>query len=249
MTDLLLISTVTGLTTVVGAVIMLFSGKPGRKLLAFYLGLSAGIMTLVIFIDLLPASLRDGDVYGTFLGSAIGAVFLMAVHLIVVKVSREKRWAPPDEANPGDEEWRKAGWLMAIALAFHHIPEGTAIGAGFHTHRHVGILIALSMSLHNIPEGIGLAAPLLMSGMGRWRILRLSFLISLCIPAGALIGEWYLTSTPQAITFGMAFAAGSMGYIVWKEIAPSGLRMHTLSAQAGMLASLLVMFLLHHVVP
>lgn len=241
MSELLFISTLTGLTTMVGAGATLFVGTPGKKLMAFYLGLSAGMMALVTALDLLPASLRDGDVYGTLLGAAMGLIFLMVVQKLM------DRFYPHHHVGEMNAtSWRKSGWMMTMAIALHHIPEGIAIGAGFHAHHSIGAMIALSMSLHNIPEGIGLSAPLLMGELGRWRILFISFLISLCIPLGAWLGELYFTATPQAITFGMAFACGAMAYIIIKEMGPTSLRLHPLSAQIGMVVSLIAMLLLHN---
>ncbi|WCK54360.1 ZIP family metal transporter [Aneurinibacillus sp. Ricciae_BoGa-3] len=241
MTETVFISMMTGLTTLLGSMVILFIGPPGRKLLAFYLGLSAGVMTLVIFVDLLPASLRDEDVYGALLGCCAGVACLMFVHKAADFAQRKTG----NGRNDSEGMWRKAGWMMTIAIAMHHIPEGIAIGAGFQAHESIGVMIALSMSLHNIPEGIGFTVPLLMGRIPKLVILLLAFIISLCIPLGAWLGELYFSSTPWAITFGLAFAAGAMAYIVWKEIAPSGLKQDRLSAQAGMLAGLAVMVALH----
>lgn len=241
MSELIFISTLTGLTTMVGAGSTLFVGTPGKKLMAFYLGLSAGMMVLVTALDLLPASLKDGDVYGTFLGVAMGLVFLMIVQKLM------DRFYPHQHSGEMNvSSWRRSGWMMTLAIAFHHIPEGIAIGAGFHAHHSIGAMIALSMSLHNIPEGIGLSAPLMMGELGKLRILLISFFISLCIPLGAWIGELYFTSTPHAITFGLAFASGAMAYIVLKEMGPTSLRLHPLSAQIGMVVSLIAMLVLHN---
>jgi ZIP family zinc transporter len=242
MSELLIISTLTGLTTLIGAVATLFIGTPGKKLMAFYLGLSTGMMTLVSVIDLLPASLRNGDLYGTLLGVCMGLIFLLVVQKMM------NRFYPHPHLELVEQDsslWRKTGWMMAIAIALHHIPEGIAIGAGFHAHHSIGAMIALSMSLHNIPEGIGLSAPLILGQLGRLRILIIAFLISLCIPLGAWLGELYFTSSPQAITFGMAFACGAMGYIIVKEMGPASIRLHPVSAQLGMFVSLIAMVILH----
>ncbi|CEH30718.1 ZIP family metal transporter [Aneurinibacillus migulanus] len=241
MNELLLISMGTGLTTVIGALLTLVMGMPGRRLMAFYLGMSAGIMALVILADLLPAALQEGKWYGVLLGMSVGVLLLRLLH--------HNRGAHESDSKEGykrtSRDWRGAGWLMAAALALHHVPEGIAIGAGFQAHHSAGVMIALSMSLHNIPEGIGLAAPFLLGKMRRRSILLLAFLISLSIPAGAWLGGLYFMSSPEAITFGMSFAIGAMAYLVWKELGPTGLAMHRLSAQFGMLLSLIAMALLH----
>ncbi|WCN38046.1 ZIP family metal transporter [Aneurinibacillus uraniidurans] len=243
MIELLVISTVTGLTTVAGALTTLLAGKPGTKLMAFYLGLSAGIMALVIVADLLPAALSGGETYGILLGLLVGVVMLRTLHYGMDRMAGEALASARTEPTPA--HWRQAGWMMGIALALHHIPEGIAIGAGFEAHRHIGVLLALSMALHNIPEGIGLAAPLLLGKLRPRLILLFSFLVSLCIPFGAWLGGIYFTASPQAVAFGMAFAAGAMSYLVLWELGPSGIRLHRLSAQFGMLISLVAMLILH----
>lgn len=245
MNELLLISMGTGLTTVVGALITLIAGMPGRKLMAFYLGMSAGIMGLVILADLLPAALREQEWYGVVLGISFGVLLLHILHHFIGHHSIPHDYGSSTSVERTAVSWRNAGWLMAAALAFHHVPEGAAIGAGFQAHPHAGTLIALSMSLHNIPEGVGLAAPFLLGRMRRRYILLLAFLISLCIPVGAWLGGIYFVASPASVTFGMSFAIGAMGYLVFRELGPAGLAMHALSAQCGMFVSLLAMVLLH----
>ncbi|MBN6187082.1 ZIP family metal transporter [Aneurinibacillus sp. BA2021] len=246
MNELLLISLGTGLTTVLGVFVTLVAGLPGRRLMAFYLGMSAGIMALVILVDLLPAALRGREWYGVLLGVSVGVLLLHLLHHMMGRHGSSSAHAGSLlDVERTSVSWRGAGWLMAAALAFHHIPEGAAIGAGFQAHHHAGTMIALSMSLHNIPEGIGLAAPFLLGKMRRRFILLLGFAISLCIPLGAWLGGIYFAASPASVTFGMSFAVGAMAYLVWKELGPTGLALDRLSAQGGMLVSLLAMVLLH----
>ena len=56
------------------------------------------------------------------------------------------------------------GIMLVIAIIAHNLPEGAAIGIGFHAEHHVGILLALALAIHNVPEGIGLAVPLVAAG-------------------------------------------------------------------------------------
>lgn len=198
-------------------------------------------MALVMAADLLPAALSGGDPIGILLGLSVGITMLVVLHRVMGNMSGAV--LAHGRRTPG--YWRQAGWVMGAALALHHIPEGVAIGAGFQAHHHAGVMLALSMALHNIPEGVGLAAPFLLGQLSRRWIVLFSFLISLCIPLGAWLGSMYLTASPQTVAFGMAFATGAMGYLVFREIGPSGLRLHPLSAQFGMLVSLLVMLILH----
>lgn len=53
----LLLTTGAGLATTVGSIIGLAVRKPGKKFMGFTLGFSAGVMILVSFSELLPASI------------------------------------------------------------------------------------------------------------------------------------------------------------------------------------------------
>ncbi len=47
---------------------------------------------------------------------------------------------------------RKAGILVALAIALHNLPEGMATFAAALQDPHIGFAIALAIGLHNIPE-------------------------------------------------------------------------------------------------
>ncbi len=57
------------------------------------------------------------------------------------------------------------GYLIAIGIALHDLPEGIAIAVGYAAQENLGLIIALAIGLHNIPEGMATAAPLLMGGL------------------------------------------------------------------------------------
>lgn len=217
-------------------------GQPSKKILAFYLGLSAGIMTLIIIVELLPASFEQGPMEAVGIGLGLGLAAMMSIYALVHRTS-EKR---PVRLHPQKNEYLRMGLSICFAIAVHNIPEGIAIGAGFETRHDLGVMMALSIALHNIPEGIGMAIPLILSGMRKIWILLLSVSVSICIPMGALLGKSFFEGSPFIVSMGMAFAAGAMGFIVWKEVAPASIKYHPLFAQLGMAVSLLLILLIHN---
>lgn len=52
----LLLSTIAGLSTLVGAIIIFFTKSKNEKFLTFALGFSAGVMIAVSFMDLFPTA-------------------------------------------------------------------------------------------------------------------------------------------------------------------------------------------------
>lgn len=61
-----------GLSTCLGAVLVLIRGSPGRRSFSFFLGLAAGVMLAVVLLDLIPAALTYGSLLQAILGFAAG---------------------------------------------------------------------------------------------------------------------------------------------------------------------------------
>ncbi|RXT08687.1 ZIP family metal transporter [Ammoniphilus sp. CFH 90114] len=238
--ELLILSSLTGLTTLFGAALALLFGQPSKKILAFYLGLSSGIMVLIVLIDLLPTAFMQGPYQAVGIGLGLGLAMMLGIYGFLENLVRHGV-----SLKPKKPESYRVGMLIAIAIGLHNIPEGIAIGAGFETHNHLGVLLALSIAIHNIPEGIGMAIPLAMAGVKKRWVLLLSFILSLCIPLGAWLGQKFFVGSPFLVAAGTAFAAGAMGFIVWKEIGPASLRYNRLFALWGMAASVVLVYIIH----
>lgn len=239
--ELFILSTLTGVTTMLGAIAALLFGQPGRKILAFYLGMSSGIILLVIAVDLLPAAFAQGPTEAVGMGLGIGLLSMILIYEGLQRMMGDQ----PVAVHPKKSEYLRMGYMMALAIGMHNIPEGIAIGAGFETEHQLGVLMALSIALHNIPEGIGMAIPFVLAGMRKRWVILVSFAISLCIPTGAWLGKSFFVGSPFFVAMGIAFAAGAMGFIVWKEIGPTSMKYHRFCAQLGMLASLILIYIIH----
>ncbi|HJV45246.1 MAG TPA: ZIP family metal transporter [Bacillota bacterium] len=239
--ELLILSSLTGLMTLIGAVGVLFFGQPGKKVLAFYLGLSAGIMVLVVLLDLLPAAFSQGPLESVGIGMGLGLMVMMILHQILHGIVNCR----PISVSPKVQEFYKMGMMMALAIAFHNVPEGIAIGAGYEAHQELGVLVSLSIALHNVPSGIGIAIPFVMANVRKKRIAIVTLGVSLCTPLGAMLGKYFFVGSTFMVSMGIAFAAGAMGYIVWKEIGPTALRHDKLSAQLGMAGSIVILYIVH----
>jgi len=129
----------------------------------------------------------------------------------------------------------RLGTLVFIAMCFHSIPEGVAVGVGFTSEQHyaslegLGLYVALAIGIHNIPEGLAVALPMRAAGASIPRCFFYAFLTSLpqplaAIPASLLV--WFFEPLMLPM-FG--FAAGSMMYLVIVELIPEGLEHQTRS--------------------
>jgi ZIP family zinc transporter len=227
MLEVLLLSALAGLATCLGGIIVLLLGKPTEKSLAIFLGLAVGIMVAVVVLDLLPSAWKYSNFYTTAAGLCLGIAVLGLIDL-VLSVLR-----PACTGARNNRYLLNMGYLIAMGIALHDLPEGVAIAAGYEAQQSLGWLIALAIGLHNIPEGMATAAPLRMGGMSQVGIIVVIGLVSIFTPLGTIIGVVLTKISPQLIALLLAMAGGAMIYIVRFELIPESRRRHPNYAHLG----------------
>ncbi len=179
---LLYISTLAGLATTLGCLIVLFLGNPPERLLALLLAGAGGVMLAVVLLDLIPVALSYERPSQFLAGFLMGILFISAADKIL---KSKYRSFPKNRRN----RLRRAGILIASGIALHDIPEGMAIAVGQESTGHLGMLIAIGIAFHNLPEGMATATPLIMAGIRKRKILALTLAIAFFTPLGAILGK------------------------------------------------------------
>jgi ZIP family zinc transporter len=211
------LSLLAGLSTSVGCLIVLITGKLGKRSLNFSMGLASGVMLTVAFLSLIDKALdMNAGHYTVVAGFIIGAVSIMVLDAKIPHIFATK------EYGPANERLVKTGMLVAIGITLHNVPEGLAVVAGYAYLPELGYLIAIAIALHNIPEGIAAAAPLYAAGMGRRRVFAITFLSGLVEPLGAVIGSFMLILPFQfVLPLLLSIAGGVMTYVTADELIPT----------------------------
>ena len=239
----LLLATAAGLCTAIGGVIAIFMCRPQCWHLALILGLSAGVMLYISFVELLPTAIEQVGLVTANAAFFIGIVAIGVLDLAVPHHYKEEqhgetpsslstwlrertgRSSQSSASLPGRSSvLMRAGVLTAIGIAIHNFPEGlivfsSAIAGDFA----LGIVVAIAVALHNIPEGISVFVPIYEASGSRRRAFLYSFLAGLAEPVGALLAYAILLPflTPTVVSALLAFAAGVMVYISLDELLPA----------------------------
>ena len=211
--SIVLLSTLAGLGTGIGGLVVLVR-KPGEKLFVFLIGLAAGLMIMLSFMELLFDSLRISGLFPAAVGFVAGTLVLFFLDFILPHKHIVS------EKGVIDAKMLRTGTLIAIGISLHNLPEGIAVASGFFFAPEIGVIIAIAIALHNIPEGIAIALPIRMSGTSRWAAFRIALLSGLAEPVGAVIAAVFLTSLPELMPFALSFAAGVMVFITMDELIP-----------------------------
>jgi len=241
--SIFLLSLIAGLGTGVGGLLAVLR-RPGRRMFGFLMGITAGVMISLAFLELVNEAWELAGYLTATIGFSLGAIFMLVIDMLIPHV----RFGEEEIPNPGHEArverhthlhsrgrhfgWRrrhnritdpgllKSGLLIAVGITIHNIPEGIAVGAGYMHSPQFGIFIAFAILLHNIPEGIASALPLCTSGVCRWDSFRVALFSGLVEPIGALIAALFLTSFEELIPGALAFAGGVMVFITLDELIP-----------------------------
>lgn len=237
MSEAIAYSTLSGMSTLLGALVVLRFGSLSQRGLSFSLGMSVGVMLTVSLGSLLSTAVRYGSWAHVMLGMSAALLLMILLH----------RFEGRNEGGGKRSTFARLGFLMVLAMAAHNAPEGVAIGIGFHTEHRLGILLALSMAVHNVPEGIGMAAPLKVSGHSPLRILLTAAATGGMLPLGAWIGEAFLADRPDVVSAGLVFAITTILWVATQEVGPRAWEMDRRAASAGAILGVLFMYIIERI--
>jgi ZIP family zinc transporter len=227
-----------GLSTAIGSALALFAKRTNTRFLAAALGLSAGVMIYVSFMEImvkataaLESSLGETRAVWVSTLSFFGGILFIALldRLIpthggnpqeIYRVEDMGRKRPPDDFDP---RLLRMGMFSAMAIAIHNFPEGLATFLAALQDPSLGFSIAVAIAIHNIPEGIAVAVPVFYATGSRNRAFSYSALSGLAEPLGAMLGYVLLLRFASDRIFGISFAAvaGIMVFISLDELLPA----------------------------
>ena len=209
-----------GGATLIGALIGFLFRDLSHKFSDIVLAFAAGVMLSAAVIGLIIPSVDHGGKYGiiiTVLGVFAGAV---ALNLIDRFVPHLHKVAGVDIEDHKSTEVSRV-MLFVMAIAIHNLPEGIAAGVGFGSgDTAAALLIAGGIALQNIPEGMVIIAPMLALGMSKRRTLLIAFATGAVEIVGTLIGYFAVSVASFILPFALAFAGGTMLYVVSDEMIP-----------------------------
>ena len=232
-TSMLLGSTISALSTGIGAIPILFMKKATHRFRDVLLALTAGIMMAASTFSLIPEAMHAGGMLPVVIGVTLGLIVLSFLEKNV----------PHIDLKHGAGTIDRKTMLIVAAMTLHNLPEGLSVGVSYASEsQELGGLIAFAIGLQNAPEGFLVALFLVNSNLSKWRALLIATLTGSVEIVTAIVG-YSVTSVVQGmVPYGLSFAAGAMLYIIYKELIPeSHGDGHEKSATFSFVAGLLIM--------
>lgn len=215
----LLISTIAGLSTMLGSLVIFFKfqEKNINKFITASLAFSLAIMIGISITDLIPES--------TFIllknyGIGKGIIFsLLAFFLGIILIKYLNKLI---NSTKQSNDLYKLGILNMLALVLHNFPEGIATFMTSYKDMEVGFKLAIAIAFHNIPEGISIAVPIYYATKSKKNVIFKTFLSGIAEPIGALIAYIFLSKyiTDSLISIILLLVAGIMITLAIEVIFP-----------------------------
>lgn len=240
-----LLTAMAGLSTGLGGLAVFLRKKMNTRFLAFSLGLSAGVMLYISFVELFAkANNALGGIYGEKNGTVLNIISFFGGIALVALV---EKFIPENGKKKNEDNGKKlmrTGVITALALALHNLPEGLATFVSALQSPALAVPIVVAIAIHNIPEGIAVAVPIYYATSSRGKAFWYSLLSGLTEPLGAIAGYLllmpFLTDTVNYIVF--SAVAGIMVFISVAELLPAARTYGDDSpAIVGVVAGMLIM--------
>ena len=229
-----------GGATVIGAIIGFLFKRISHKFSDIVLAFAAGVMLAAAVLGLILPSVEYGGKFGlliTVSGIFAGALCLNLIDKVVPHL--HKLVGPDIESHTGNANLSKV-LLFVTAIAIHNLPEGIAAGVSFGSGNNAeALVIAGGIALQNIPEGMVIIGPMLAAGISPKRTFLCAFATGLVEVVGTLLGYFAVTVASAILPFALAFAGGTMLYVISDEMIPET---HAHGSERGATYALLVGF-------
>lgn len=228
-----------GGATVIGAIIGFVFKKISHKFSDIVLSFAAGVMLAAAVLGLILPSLEYGGQWGILM--TVGGIFVgaLCLNLLDRLVPHLHKMAGVDGEAHDNANLSKV-LLFVLAIAIHNLPEGIAAGVGFGAgDTGQAFLIAGGIALQNIPEGMVIIGPMLAVGVKPLRTFVIALMTGVIEVVGTLIGYFAVSVSTAILPFALAFAGGTMLYVVSDEMIPET---HAHGHERGATYALLVGF-------
>lgn len=228
-----------GGATIIGSLIGFVFKNISHRFSDIVLSFAAGVMLAAAVLGLILPSLDYGGSYAiviTVAGIFAGALCL---NLIDKLVPHLHKLVGPDIEPHNNANLSKV-LLFVMAIAIHNLPEGIAAGVSFGTdNASQALLIAGGIALQNIPEGMVIIGPMLAAGVSPRKTFVCAMITGLVEVVGTLLGYWAVSLASMILPFALAFAGGTMLYVISDEMIPET---HAHGSERGATYALLVGF-------
>lgn len=218
MEEFIVASGLSAFATAIGAIPAIILRNTTHQAKDILLAFSAGMMMAASTFELIPESLNLGGYMSVIIGITMG---MLVLTILEQTIPHEHIERSPSRGLLENKKMDRTAILIITAITLHNIPEGLSVGVSYNSGvEGLGLLIALAIGVQNAPEGFIIAFFLVQQGIKKRNAFLIAASTGLMEWIAAFTGYWMTALVSNIVPIGLAFAAGSMIYIVYKELIP-----------------------------
>lgn len=218
------------LGTVSGGVAVTLISKVLHKDTIYLHVFCGGILAGILGFDLIPEFMSHYRPVGILAGISLGIFFMLLMDRFLHISSRT------------DIEHPETMMLLFLALLFHSIPAGIALGIEFNGEHFQNPVFLGAILIHHIPEGMVMMASVIYSKMKVSTFWIFCLVLSIAVGINTFLGITLDFQSIKLRTMFMGIAVGTLGYVTFYELLWKGLKSH-LTLKMFMAALLGILFL------
>ena len=213
----LILTTISGLSTMIGAIIIFMSKNKNTKILVFSLSFAATIMLGISITDLIPTAYSFLSKHYNILIIILFIILGMGFTFLI------DEYIPTN--NDKNNNLYKIGIFSMLAICLHNIPEGIITFISSYENLTLGISLTIAIALHNIPEGISVSLPIYYSTNSKFKALLYTFISGISEVVGGLLIYLLFRNyiNDFILNFILLFVAGMMSYLSVVKLLPEAL--------------------------
>ena len=239
------------MTTLGAALTFFFKKEISQKVNSLFLGLASGIMIAASIWSLLIPAIENSLNYGNLCwlpaacGLIIGGLFMLFLDKIIMRFQIKTKTEKGSNLTKSIK--------LFIAITIHNIPEGLAVGFAFGAAATFGehaafisaLGLAIGIGIQNFPEGAAVALPMRNATGNRVSSFLYGMGSGAVEPFAAIIGFYLAAYIAVLQPWLLAFAAGSMIFVVAEDLIPdSKISEHSHIGTWGVMIGFTIMMIL-----
>lgn len=229
-TQVLIATLFTWGVTAAGAALVFFTRTVNQKLMDSMIGFAAGVMIAASFWSLLAPGIKMAEQLGhtswltAVIGFMCGGIFMRLTDKFLPHLHPG---LSVDKSEGVKTSWQRST-LLVLAVTFHNVPEGLAVGIAFGAvaanlpSATIGgaIALAIGIGIQNFPEGAVVSMPLRREGLTKVKSFFIGQASGIVEPIAGIIGVLFVLKMQNILPYALCFAAGAMIFVVVEELIP-----------------------------
>ena len=216
MADLLVLSLIGGLFSLIGGIFLLWKAELTNKLIIPLISFGAGAFLGAAFLDILPEALElTGDPNPVLKATVVGFIIFFVLERLVMK------FFPHYHGKHQHSEHTESLPLLLIAAdCIHNFFDGIVIALAYIADPLLGLPAAIAIASHELPQEIGDFSVLMHLGWKKRNIIIVNVLQSLITIPGVFLGIYLGTTIKGYLPLLLGATAGIFIYLAASDLVP-----------------------------